>query len=276
MTSSLGDYDIAIEVREVIQRIVAAEVNKLRPQYVYATVTSIDLVNDTVSVVYPGDTLPVKVSVRQIAPVSAGQIVRIAGNPGDKYIDDVVTGPVQLLNNTTIPDLVVTNGIGATDIQTSTLHILSLLTADYAMKMGGRLLGIGFKDYVWRNTSVNLSQTLGVETTLLTLPTQNYTNGAYYAFLGWARMQPGTAPGTFDLRVKNGATTIGAASVRCETAGGAGGTTCIVPSVINSLSGSLSISFVASQTSGSVVTASQASLPGTGTITLVVFEMSGG
>jgi hypothetical protein len=55
-------------------------------------VVSIDRPNRKATVTYIGETAVVTVGMGTIQPASNGQIVRIAGRPGDKYIDDVLAG----------------------------------------------------------------------------------------------------------------------------------------------------------------------------------------
>lgn len=86
MTQTFGDLNLAAKTKEVISTIVRKEVDSLRPVPRYATVTSLD----PVMVTYSGDPTPVPIKTGSIVPSAIGQIVRIEGAPGDRYISDVV------------------------------------------------------------------------------------------------------------------------------------------------------------------------------------------
>lgn len=93
--TSLGDYQIALRMRDLIKKLVFDEVEMQRPRLQYATVISIDRVNRKCVVQYPGGTTQVAVNMGAIQPSAVGQTVRIDGLMGDRFISDVM-GPTYL------------------------------------------------------------------------------------------------------------------------------------------------------------------------------------
>lgn len=89
---ALSDYRYALEFRSELQRLVREEVERQRPRYQMATVVSIDRTNRKCVVTFPGDTTNATVSMGSVQPTSAGQVVRVEGLAGDRYISDVM-GP---------------------------------------------------------------------------------------------------------------------------------------------------------------------------------------
>ena len=89
---ALGDYRIALEMREIIRNLVTAEIERQRPSQQMATVTAIDRTNRACSVTFPGDITSVSVAMGSVQPSVVGQVVRVEGTPGDRYISDVM-GP---------------------------------------------------------------------------------------------------------------------------------------------------------------------------------------
>jgi hypothetical protein len=89
---SLSDYRFALEFRAELQRLVKEEVERQRPRYQMATVVSIDRVLRKCTVQFPSDTTTSTVSMGSIQPSSVGQVVRVEGLSGDRYIADVL-GP---------------------------------------------------------------------------------------------------------------------------------------------------------------------------------------
>lgn len=88
--TQFGDLEAATKVRDIVRGIVLSELNKARPVYKYAEVTSIDTDKRTCDVLFPGETVSVTVKIGSIFPREAGQYVRVAGLPGDRYVDDVL------------------------------------------------------------------------------------------------------------------------------------------------------------------------------------------
>lgn len=85
-----SDPEFAARFRDTIRQMVADEVDKLRPRTRYGTVQAIDLANRKCLVILNGDEEPVPVSFGTLAPAVVGQIVRVGGVPGDKYVEDVM------------------------------------------------------------------------------------------------------------------------------------------------------------------------------------------
>lgn len=88
-----SDYEYALEVRDIVQKMISLEVDKIRPRYQMAVVVSIDRPNRKCTVQFPGDTGTVVVNMGSIQPAAAGQVVRIAGLSQDRYVDDVIGVP---------------------------------------------------------------------------------------------------------------------------------------------------------------------------------------
>lgn len=87
---SFNDYDYALKFRNVVKQICTAEVDKIRPRIQYATVNTIDRTNRKCTVTFPGDVQPVPVNMGAIQPAFVGQVVRINGVMGDRFIEDVM------------------------------------------------------------------------------------------------------------------------------------------------------------------------------------------
>lgn len=79
-------------MRDLIKMITRKEVAKLRPDYSYATVSTIDRETKVCQVVLDRDILTgatSKARMSAVQPLDIGQRVRISGNEGDRYIDSV-------------------------------------------------------------------------------------------------------------------------------------------------------------------------------------------
>jgi hypothetical protein len=85
---------VAAEIRDTIAEIARSEVVKIRPADKYAEIQTIDELQNKATVTYPGETTAVPVSMGSFQPVSSGAVVRISGQPGDRYIQDVVSGAI--------------------------------------------------------------------------------------------------------------------------------------------------------------------------------------
>lgn len=91
----LGDFEYALKFREMLKSLVSAEVETQRPQLKYATVQSIDRAKRKCTVTYPGSTSQVAVSMGSVQPRDVGQVVRIDGLLGDRFVSDVM-GPTYI------------------------------------------------------------------------------------------------------------------------------------------------------------------------------------
>lgn len=88
--AGFGDYKTSLKMRDVVERLAKAVIERERPRYQYATVSSIDAVNRKCQVVFTGDTNPVTVTMGSIQPSAVGQMVRVGGIGSDKFIEDVM------------------------------------------------------------------------------------------------------------------------------------------------------------------------------------------
>lgn len=77
-------------MRDVIERLVRVEIERQRPPYSYATVESIDRTRRRATVIFPGETVGVTVAMGAVQPKAVGQIVRVDGRLGDRFIADVM------------------------------------------------------------------------------------------------------------------------------------------------------------------------------------------
>lgn len=86
---SFEEYEAALKARDTVQALVGAEMERQRPGYRYATVVSISPILNQAQVVFPEGGDPVTVQMTAIQPSFVGQLVRIDGKPGDRFIADV-------------------------------------------------------------------------------------------------------------------------------------------------------------------------------------------
>lgn len=91
----LGDFRLALEFREIMRDLVTAEVERQRPRYQMGTVTAIDRTNRRCSVQFPGEPGSASVNMGSVQPNAIGQVVRVEGLLGDRYVADVM-GPAWL------------------------------------------------------------------------------------------------------------------------------------------------------------------------------------
>lgn len=92
MGREFRDFATATALRAVVKQWATEVVDAIRPRYRYATVQSVNLTTRKAFVLYEGDTDAVEVSFGTIAvPEGLGQVVRIEGVVGDRYISDVLT-----------------------------------------------------------------------------------------------------------------------------------------------------------------------------------------
>jgi len=87
---ALGDYATALAMRDVLQGLVAQEIEKQRPRIQYAEVMSFNRTTRKCTVRFTGDTQNVTVNMGSIQPKTTGQIVRIDGVAGDRFVSDVM------------------------------------------------------------------------------------------------------------------------------------------------------------------------------------------
>jgi hypothetical protein len=90
MTEGFTSSATALAMRDLIKEIASGVVDRLRPAPRYATVIAIDPVANQCTVNFPGDTTAVPITMGNVKPMKVGQVVRIVGLSGDKYIDGVL------------------------------------------------------------------------------------------------------------------------------------------------------------------------------------------
>ena len=86
----LDNWAFATEFRDVVVKVCESVIERLRPNPRYGTVVTIDRVARTCTVRFPLETDAVTIPMGSIQPASIGQIVRVVGVLGDRYIDDVM------------------------------------------------------------------------------------------------------------------------------------------------------------------------------------------
>ena len=87
---TLQDLNSAARVRESLMKIAGEVVEQERPRSRYATVISRDLALRTLVVQYPDEAVTFTVKCGALMPLANGQVVRIAGLVGDRYVGDIV------------------------------------------------------------------------------------------------------------------------------------------------------------------------------------------
>lgn len=87
---SLNELNSAARVREAIIKVAQETVEQERPRARYATVISRDQTARTLVVQYPDEASTFTVPCGALMPLANGQVVRIAGLMGDRYVDDII------------------------------------------------------------------------------------------------------------------------------------------------------------------------------------------
>lgn len=88
-----NDLSLGMQMRDVIDKMIASGIERLRPRYRYAVVVSFVRSTGKCTVIFNGDSNPVIVNMGAIQPSAAGQTVRVEGIGTDKFITDVVGTP---------------------------------------------------------------------------------------------------------------------------------------------------------------------------------------
>lgn len=88
--SSLAEFKAALRMRDLIETLVRKELDRVRPQYSYAVVETIDREQRRATVTFGDEPLPVPVKMGSIQPKEVGQVVRVDGLKGDRFISDVM------------------------------------------------------------------------------------------------------------------------------------------------------------------------------------------
>lgn len=112
MSGAWKDTPTAAAMRDVIVKICEQVVNRMMPPPAYASVVSIDEGTRTAMVNYSGEegNPPVPVRILSLIPASTGQLVRIGGRSGDRYIEAVVGSTTFLFGMDRIGDATVWGG----------------------------------------------------------------------------------------------------------------------------------------------------------------------
>ena len=109
--ASLDDFQTAIQFQTVVRNMIKEELQAQSLGYKYAEVISIDPQNRKAVVKYSdiaGDVATVNTGV--ITPLSAGQVVRVDGKAGDRYITDVTSDGSAINANTIFVDKISPRG----------------------------------------------------------------------------------------------------------------------------------------------------------------------
>lgn len=93
---SLNKINNAYRVRDAMVSIAESVVERMRPAPRQATVQSVDLVNRTCVVNYPGESVDVTIFCGSIMPAGPGAVIRIAGPIGARYLDGIISGSVDV------------------------------------------------------------------------------------------------------------------------------------------------------------------------------------
>ncbi len=91
--ATFSDFSTAAALRDLMQEVVRTELEVQRPSYAYGEVVSIDSDRRRAEVRYPGAEGTVEVAIGSIHPRQLGQVVRVDGRRGDRYIADVLGSP---------------------------------------------------------------------------------------------------------------------------------------------------------------------------------------
>ena len=94
MAQGLGEWSYTARFRDAVTRLVLNLLNDHRPPPRYGEVRSIDQINNSCTVRFLGGAQDgsedVPIAMASVQPSRAGQIVRVEGLLGDRYIDDVL------------------------------------------------------------------------------------------------------------------------------------------------------------------------------------------
>lgn len=84
--NEIEKFGTGVKFRDLLRKFIRAEVDRIRPKYRYATVVNPAVVDNKVEVQFPGETGTVMVVCPYDQPLSAGQVVRVEGLAGDRFI----------------------------------------------------------------------------------------------------------------------------------------------------------------------------------------------
>lgn len=106
-----SSYKNAAAMRDAIQAIVVDVINKLIPPPQYAQVASIDEEAQRALVQYSEGGVPVPVRLLSVVPTQPGQVVRIGGRTGDRFVEAVVGSTANIYGLDRIGTLFVWGGV---------------------------------------------------------------------------------------------------------------------------------------------------------------------
>lgn len=89
----LGDYVVATQMRDVMSTLIRKEIQRERPRYEYATVKSVDRASRRAYVQFQGEEGEEQIALGHLIPGHEGQVVRVEGLTGDRYVADVMGAP---------------------------------------------------------------------------------------------------------------------------------------------------------------------------------------
>lgn len=92
--TKLHDFNTAMRLRDIMRSLADRRIALLRPEDRYATIITVDRVNFKAGVIYAegGNIVNVPFS-KNVQPSDYGQIVRISGPRGSRYISGILTAP---------------------------------------------------------------------------------------------------------------------------------------------------------------------------------------
>ena len=150
---SFDDPETAMAVRDFVAATVREVMSSDRPVGVYASVWSVDHVGGTAQVVFPGETVPVRVRLYNdmhptkqasfYSDVSQGDVVRIEGRAGARYISAVTGG-----NHATYKQRLIRPVLASANGQEGTVAKHFAFNTPYVTAGNAYLLG------EWRNNTV--------------------------------------------------------------------------------------------------------------------------
>ena len=157
---ALDDYRYALEFRAMLQQLVTEEVDRQRPKYQMATVTSIDRTLRRCTVRRPADTSDLTVSMGSIQPSTVGQLVRIEGMAGDRYIADVMGPTYEPLEDrlaTFNQGIALPSGADITGLGFEKMR-MAIRAQDLIMGVGNREVTVNSISWVGRMIAIGMGQ----------------------------------------------------------------------------------------------------------------------
>lgn len=91
MNNGFASFALAMKTRDVVKRFVREVLQEEGWYFTYGTVQTVDSVANTVDVIQTGEATAKTVKMGSLKP-APGQVVRMFGPPGARFIDDVL-GP---------------------------------------------------------------------------------------------------------------------------------------------------------------------------------------